>query len=92
MKIKMKYRGKGFHNIEELEVIIDNIFEEKYENRQNEESDKIMLGKLSELIKELHFSLNDEINNKDSVLTKGDIMKNLKIYIEDFSKDNNFRL
>ena len=29
----MKYRGKGFHTLEELEEVIDDLLEEKYENK-----------------------------------------------------------
>lgn len=88
----MKYRGKGFHTLEELEEVIDDLLEEKYENRQNDENNKILLGKLSELIKEFYISFKEESKSKDSKLTKENIIKNLIKYIENFSRDNNFEL
>ena len=88
----MKYRGKGFHTLEELEEVIDDLLEEKYENRQNDENNKILLGKLSELIKEFYILFKEESKSKDSKLTKENIIKNLIKYIENFSRDNNFEL
>ncbi len=84
----MKYKDK----IEELEEIIDVLFEEKYENKQNIESNKILLDKLSELIREVYNSFKEELKNKDSKLTKEKIIKNLIKYIKTFSRDNNFKL
>ena len=42
--------------------------------RQNDENNKILLGKLSELIKEFYISFKEESKSKDSKLTKENII------------------
>jgi len=88
----MTYRGKNYHTIEELEESIDELLEEKYLRKQDDENNKILLDKLSELIKEIYNSFKVELEDKDSDLSKERIIKNLIKYIENFSRDNNFRL
>jgi gas vesicle protein len=47
---------------------------------------------LIELLRELLTSINTELKNNESELTKEDVLNNLKKYIKQFAKDNRLNI
>lgn len=49
-------------------------------------------NELIEFIRTLYISIKEELNNKESVLNKNDVLNNLKKSLEIFAKDNYLKL
>lgn len=80
--------------IEKLEDEIDDLKSELFDFKLKQQYSKE--NELKEFILELYNSVDDELNKKDSKhyvdeydkLTKEDLLKNLKSYIEEFMRNN----
>lgn len=87
------YKGKGRHDISELEEIVEQLLEEKYDRRVDEDKIKIEHDNLAGLVREIHVSCKtagdyETLKEVDTEV----IIKRIKEYIEDFARDNKFRL
>ena len=85
----MRYKGPGKHNTEDLEEIIEGLLDELNEKRIDDSFDGKLLDNLADLARELYSSCHVEPDSEDKA---SDICKNLKRYLEEFSRDNNFSL
>lgn len=92
----MKYKGSGKHSIEELEQIIDEMIEAKTDAQYETDSNKLMLSKTAEIIREIYEECVDLENHayefEEKKITGEKIVNNVRKYLERFSKDNKFKL
>ena len=87
----MNFKGTGKHTIEELEEIIDDLFEEKRENDFDRKNEQLLLNELSELARDIYHSCKSLDDGQDTEVLKT-FKNNLATYIEGFARDNRFQL
>lgn len=86
----MHYKGYGKHTQEELELIIDELQNEKTDLEFTYKKDHAMLNELTQLIKDIYYAAKDFENDKE--LKAEDIARNISKNIEMFSRQYGFKL